>query len=621
MPRTINADGRTITVPDDATPEEINEIVGPAPSGAPSRPTATVEAAPSFGQQLKSLVTHPLNSLEAASQTKSRPANASIPEMAETDMSNVLAAAGGVLRHPINTVGSILSQGFGVRPLVESAINAATGKPLYQPAPVIPTNPEEGSAMIGQMLALSALPEVIPKVADASFGVARALPKVGEKMAEKYAPRSVPVGEEKIPVTVGEADPESDAGRLQSSLKRSGAGAPKFEKVEKVQQEGVKNVIKKTAQRASGFVGPMQEEAGAVVNDAATASFRKAEPLYNELDESIKSAPASFEGVSKIVQDAVAKARKLGVPIAEEAGDISKIRPDKNGAIDWGGSKISKTTHPERWAQLVQKGIIDDSGTATPFRAYRMVRSQLLKMQRSATDGATRFAIGNEVKTMDANIDAALKGTGLEKNWGEANRLWREGHARIKVADAIKGSTKGTPESAQAPGMAKVPTELQGSNLVKKLNDLADDGTLSAAFTPDEIRNLRQSADILDRIQRTPSGKGAGESLSLSRGLTHAVRGNIGPLIGAGIGGTLGLIEGHPFYGAEAGAGIGFVIQRVGEQGLIRIMTKIDGVKAMKALESAKTPQEGGAAIKTMLALGAATAPKPKKRVDAALAP
>ena len=29
MPRTINADGRTITVPDDATPEEINEIVGP----------------------------------------------------------------------------------------------------------------------------------------------------------------------------------------------------------------------------------------------------------------------------------------------------------------------------------------------------------------------------------------------------------------------------------------------------------------------------------------------------------------------------------------------------------------------------------------------------------------
>ncbi len=33
MARTIQADGRTITVPDDATPEEINQIVGPPPSG------------------------------------------------------------------------------------------------------------------------------------------------------------------------------------------------------------------------------------------------------------------------------------------------------------------------------------------------------------------------------------------------------------------------------------------------------------------------------------------------------------------------------------------------------------------------------------------------------------
>lgn len=31
MPRTIRADGRVITVPDDATPDEINQIVGPAP--------------------------------------------------------------------------------------------------------------------------------------------------------------------------------------------------------------------------------------------------------------------------------------------------------------------------------------------------------------------------------------------------------------------------------------------------------------------------------------------------------------------------------------------------------------------------------------------------------------
>ena len=39
MPRTIQADGRTITVPDDATPDEINQIVGPAPSSTPPDPS------------------------------------------------------------------------------------------------------------------------------------------------------------------------------------------------------------------------------------------------------------------------------------------------------------------------------------------------------------------------------------------------------------------------------------------------------------------------------------------------------------------------------------------------------------------------------------------------------
>ena len=45
MPRTIKADGRTITVPDDATPEEINQIVGPAPNaGASAKPADTRNA-------------------------------------------------------------------------------------------------------------------------------------------------------------------------------------------------------------------------------------------------------------------------------------------------------------------------------------------------------------------------------------------------------------------------------------------------------------------------------------------------------------------------------------------------------------------------------------------------
>jgi hypothetical protein len=37
MPRTIKADGRTITVPDDATPDEVNKIVGPPPKAPDTR--------------------------------------------------------------------------------------------------------------------------------------------------------------------------------------------------------------------------------------------------------------------------------------------------------------------------------------------------------------------------------------------------------------------------------------------------------------------------------------------------------------------------------------------------------------------------------------------------------
>ena len=462
------------------------------------------------------------------------------------------------------------------------------------------TKPAETIAQgIGQTAAISPVAEFAGPVTRGLVEKAsKAREGVKGKLSAKYGPRKVEIAGEKVPVTVGEAEPGSPAGRTQSQLKRSGAGAEKFEKVEKAQQQAVKGVIKKTAQKASGFIGPMQEEAGAVVDDAATASFRKAEPLYNNLDETLKTVPASFSGVSKIVQDAMTRARKLGVSISEDSGDISKIRPDKEGAIQWGGTKISKVTHPERWAKLVEEGIIDDSGQSTPFRTYRMVRSQLLKMQRAATDDATRFAIGNEIKTMDANIDAALKGTGLEKSWSEANRLWREGKARIKVADAIKSATKGTPESAQAPGISKVPTEIQGASLVNKLNALEEDGTLQDAFTRDEINNIRQSADILDRIQRTPVGRGSGESMSFARGLTHAVRGFKGPMIGAGIGAvTEGLTGGSVLRGAEVGAGIGFIVQSIGERALVNVMTKLDGVKALKAVEEARTPSQADAAL------------------------
>jgi hypothetical protein len=56
-------------------------------------------------------------------------------------------------------------------------------------------------------------------------------------------------------------------------------------------------------------------------------------------------------------------------------------------------------------------------------------------------------------------------------------------------------------------------------------------------------------------------------------------------------------------HGAEYGAGLGFVAQRIGEQGLIRVMTRTDGVTALKSLEMAKTAAEQSKAVARIVSI------------------
>jgi hypothetical protein len=665
---------------------------------SPAR-NATEDVVRHVGQTFIPLISHPIN----------------------TARGMLKSAGNAIADNPGNAQGAVFD--FFVKPLVEQAVTESAEKGKTRAA----------LNLLGTGVGIWATGEVTgtgakaarPVVGKVTRGLMDTAAKAREAAVGKYRPRAVEVGGENIPVMVGEAEPESSAGRLQTRLKRSGSGAKSFEKVESAQQEAAKNVIKKTAQKASGQIGPLQAEPGAVVNDAATASFAQAGPLYESLDESLKTVPEALTNVSKLVDTAIGRARKLGVVIDDGGGDISKIRPDKDGAIQWGGTRISKATQPERWAELVDQGIIDESGNGTPMKAYRNVISQLKSMQRSSTDGATRFAIGKEINTLTNNMDAALRGTrarpevnyvrrgldidyqateanlptvksgytrlfrsespttkfgdvfnadklgefakqttgehytsdlsyadyfrqsygrdartyyidvpnsianktrvgesseyhlsnaevdnalgesSLEKTWHEADRLWRQGHARIDVAKAITDATKGPRASITPAGMAEVPTEMQGSSLVKSLDKLLDDGTLEDAFTPDEGKNLRQSALILDRIQKTSPGTGYGESGSKSRAIAHILRGSPGPLIGGGIGAGVGLLTGHAIAGLEAGGFVGFVVQRIGEQGLIRVMTRLDGMNALEALEKAKTPAAADAAMKSILTIGA----------------
>jgi len=318
---------------------------------------------------------------------------------------------------------------------------------------------------------------------------AGALRKSLEKHVQPLiGPREVPIAGEKVPVLAGEAAPESTAGRLAAELKRSGAGEQSFKDFATKQQAAVKDVIRKVAKQTSGMIGPAVEEPGAAMHNAADATFAKAKPMYESLDSALITVPDTMESVSKITQQAIGRAEKLGAKITEGGGESVTID----------GRKFTPASDPEAWEHLKSQGLVPDNA-GQPLSTYMKVRSELLKMQRASKDGAVRYAIGKELETMNTNMEAALRNTPLLADWNEANRLWAKGYAIRDVAEEIRKSTKGTPSAEQAGEISKVPTEIKGQQLVRRLNELKHDGVLDRAFTPEEVANLRKAADILDR--------------------------------------------------------------------------------------------------------------------------
>lgn len=418
-------------------------------------------------------------------------------------------------------------------------------------------------------------------------GAGKALKTPGalkQKFVARYGPRSVELAGQKVPVLVGEAEPTTGPGRRQIGLKKGGVGGAKFDAVSRAQQAAVKNVIRRTAQQTSGLIGPMAAEPGAAMTDAAEATFAQARPMYAALDKSLATIPDDLQSVSKITQQAMARAEKLGITFGDENVDLSKIRPDKDGSIQWGGTRISKATHPERWNALVKEGIIDESGNGTPLSAYIKVRSELLKMKRSTADAAARNAIANEVRAMNDNMEATLKGTPLYENWTEANRLWSKGYALRDVAEAITKSTRGTPAAQQASGLAPVETRIQGPSLVNRLNGLQEEGILDKAFTPAEAANLRQAIDILDRARAQAA---TGSSF---------------------------------MHGYSPRSVIWRAIIKLPTLPLVNAMTKLDGLEALKAADAAKTSGELSHALSTLARIAAASSigqQPPKTRKEA----
>src|SRR5882762_842407 len=170
-------------------------------------------------------------------------------------------------------------------------------------------------------------------------------------------PTEVGLAEEKVPVLRGEAEPETKGGRLQAELKRAGAGEKHFKKFAKEQQESVKQVIRNTAKQTSGLIGPMQDEPGAAVQDAADVTFAKARPMYEALDKSLVTVPDDLRNVSAVVQQAIAKARKLGVEFEESPG--LKVADQTAQNLGYKNFEEMQQREPARVRQMLPKDVIE----------------------------------------------------------------------------------------------------------------------------------------------------------------------------------------------------------------------------------------------------------------------
>jgi len=566
---------------------------------------------------------------------RSLPAEAAnLGTMPANMVTRTLRGLAGLPTQAVQTVGGIAQGDPAALEALDPATMGEGEVRNYQTeADVQHLGPYAALANVGGDVATAYLAGKVPGGAVKTLPEIKAL--VEERIAPtlKYAPHPEPIAGVDVPVGAGEARPSTPAGRTFTRLKRKGGrfASPRFERLEGLQQETVKDVVRSTAKDARGgpatrkpvekllyttpygteyWVDANQYEAGKAVDSAGKTNLDNASDLYNKLDGSIRVNNDNLKATAKVTQDAMRRAAALGVDLGDAAkADLSKVRPEPDGTIKFDGHPISKVAHPELWQRLVDQGIIDDQGNGTPLKAYIKVRSELLKMQRITNDAALKYKINNEVRIMNDNIKGALPKDAYA-NWEEANRLWRTGRALEEVGEVIGSATKGTPPYEQARGIAPVATKMQGADLVAKLNKLDADGVLKDAFPDEEARsNLRKAADILDRSQRARVGKETEQTLTPSRSLGHALAGVKGPLAGAALGIGTELLRGGGLWPTAAGAGIGAAVGQLatiyGEYVMVKVMTTVDGVAALEDLEKAERGWQPGR-VNTVLGKAAA---------------
>lgn len=418
-------------------------------------------------------------------------------------------------------------------------------------------------------------------LADATLlGGSLAAPKVVGPLAKTAArtvlkpiapllPKLINIEGVTMPVLAGEADPATLAGRTQLGLKAQGIRAVKFNQVAATQQAAVKQVIANVAQKTAGMTDlAAGVEPGPAMQASSDAVFSRARPMYQALDASMTSVPETADAVSQIVKQAQARAAKLGVEFNT---------PDPQEAVFQQAAKDYGLQGEAAGKLRTSMGLPEEvAPEGQPLQTALTVRSQLLKMARSSADPAMQRAIYQEADAMNASIEQALRKSGnpdLLNNWKNANSLWKKGYALSRVAESLDKAVSGTPVEQQvtAPGVVKQPPEINAESLVKELNALNSDGTLTKAMSPAQATALRQVADLLDRSQGTGVGKGyiKVSGYSPTSAVWHTVTD---------------------------------VVKSIGAAPFVKLMTSENMARAMMRLMNAQTPEAAGMAANSVRA-------------------
>lgn len=396
------------------------------------------------------------------------------------------------------------------------------------------------------------------------------------RATEAMRPTAETVEGVSIPQLVGERSPDSTPGTVQRVMKKSGAGASDFRKVEGEQTAASKEAIRRSVSKSA--YGPVVPMTG---KDAAKAA-RKA--MFKTVSAT-EPAEAAGQAVSTLENRAKPLYSQLAASRAEVPFDPTHLGSGPEEAA---------------WKKAVSTLKVPVDTLRYPNKPLYLLQEYRRNLQKIAlaSEGTTEGFLAQEArKNLDADIEKSLAAQNpkLLQSWRTANALWARARAMDDVRGVLASVTKGTAPAEQSlqSGAHAVPTEIQGASLVEKLKKL-DEGNhpLSLAF-PDGGKSLRAVADMLDKAQRT---RLADPSLfPWSRVLRYGAA-----LAGATATGTAGFFAGrnasfskHPGIETFAGAAVlAFIGQRYGEQALVRLMTDKEGSQLLSKLAQAKTTEQ-----------------------------